>query len=143
VISIDTNVLLFALNASCGEHGSARAFLEECQTRDDVVVAELVLVELYVLLRNPAVLPKPLSAPVAAGLCQVFRSHPRWGVVESAPVMGDVWKRVAQAHVARRRVFDARLALTLIHHGVAELATDNVRDFDGFGFDRVWSPIRR
>jgi toxin-antitoxin system PIN domain toxin len=143
VISFDTNVLLFALNADCPEHGAARAFLEDCQLREDVVVAELVLVELYVLLRNAAVLAKPLSAPAAAKLCQTFRRHPRWGVVESAPVMGDVWKRAAEPGVARRRVFDARLALTLIHHGVGEFATDNVRDFSGYGFDRVWSPVRR
>jgi uncharacterized protein len=92
VISIDTNVLLFGLNADCAEHASARKFLEQCQAREDVVIAELALVELYVLLRNAAVLPKPLSAPAAAALCQTFRKHPRWALVESAPVMTEVWK---------------------------------------------------
>jgi toxin-antitoxin system PIN domain toxin len=142
MIAIDTNVLLFALNADCEEHASARTFLEECRERDDVAIAELSLVELYVLLRNPAVIRKPHSAPAAASACQVFRKHPLWTLIESAPVMSEVWKVAAQPQFARRRVFDARFALTLRHHGIGELATDNVKDFNGFGFDRVWSPIR-
>jgi predicted nucleic acid-binding protein len=35
----------------------------------------------------------------------------------------------------------ARLALTLRHHGVTEFATANPRDFQGFGFTRVWNPL--
>lgn len=143
MIAFDTNILLYALNADCPEHAAARSFLEECAERDDVVVAELVLVELYVLLRNPAVVTSPRSAQAAAAACQVFRQNPRWALVENAPVMSDVWRFAARPRVARRRVFDARLALTLRHHGVTELATDNIRDFEDFGFGRVFSPIER
>jgi len=143
MMSFDTNVLLYALNADCPEHAAARAFLDECAARDDVVVAELVLIELYTLLRNPAVLAAPLAAPAAVAVCQGFRRNPRWALVESAPVMDEVWRRAARPRVARRRIFDARLALTLRHHGVTELATDNVRHFDDFGFVRVFSPVRR
>lgn len=143
MISIDTNVLLYALNADCPEHGRARAFLDECRDRDDVVMAELVLVELYVLLRNPTVVGHPLSAPAAAAVCDLFRMHPTWALVENAPVMSDVWTIAARPRAARRRIFDARLALTLRYHDVRELATDNVRHFDGFGFERVFSPVRR
>lgn len=37
---------------------------------------------------------------------------------------------------------DTRLALTLLHHGVTEFATVNVQDFKGFGFSRVWNPLK-
>jgi predicted nucleic acid-binding protein len=40
-----------------------------------------------------------------------------------------------------RRIVDARLALTLRHHGVTVFATSNVKDFEGFGFTRVWNPL--
>jgi toxin-antitoxin system PIN domain toxin len=142
MISFDTNILLYALNADCPEHAAARRFFDECATRDDVVVAELVLVELYVLLRNPAVVRSPLAAAAAVSACQAFRRNPRWALVENAPVMEEVWRLAARPRVARRRIFDARLALTLRYHGVGELATDNVRHFDDFGFDRVFSPVR-
>jgi toxin-antitoxin system PIN domain toxin len=141
MISIDTNVLLYGLNRDCTEHTAARAFLETCAGRADVAIAELVLVELYVLLRNPAVVRRPLEAGAAAELCQAFRRHPRWAVVESADVMARVWAAAARPGVARRHVFDARLAHTLLDHGVTELATRNTRDFEGFGFARVFDPV--
>jgi predicted nucleic acid-binding protein len=46
-----------------------------------------------------------------------------------------------QKTFAFRRIIDARLALTLRHHGVAEFATANEEDFAGFGFHRVWNPL--
>jgi uncharacterized protein len=141
VISIDTNILLYAQNRDCAEHAAAVTFLGECARRDDVAICELVLVELYQLLRNPAVLERPLGAPEAVEVCQAFRSNPRWALLENAPVMDRVWTFAAQPEVARRRLFDARLGFTLRHHGVREFATRNVKNFDGFGFDRVWCPI--
>jgi len=141
LISIDTNLLLYGLNRSCPEHAEARRFIEACTRRSDVAIAELVLVELYVLLRNPAVVPNPLDAPQAAAVCQTFRRHPRWGLIDATPVMDRVWGVAARPEVARRRVFDARLAYTLLDHGVSELATRNVKDFEGFSFDRVFDPL--
>lgn len=55
MISIDTNILLYAQNTDCPEHQRAFRFVSECGAREDVVMCELVLVELYLLLRNPAV----------------------------------------------------------------------------------------
>lgn len=141
MISIDTNLLVYALNSSCDENEPARSFLERLADRSDVVVCELVLVELYLLLRNRQVVPNPLSAENAVSACRQFRQHPNWRLVDSAPVMPEVWGLAAESGFARRRIIDARLALTLRHHGVTEFATRNVRDFESLGFERVWSPI--
>ena len=40
-----------------------------------------------------------------------------------------------------RRIYDARLALCLLAHGVREFATVNVKDFAGLGFRRVFNPL--
>ncbi len=141
MLSVDTNIILYAINSGCNEFPSARAFMDELAERDDVVICELVLVELYMLLRNRAVVGRPLGAQAAVDVCVALRRNPRWMIAESGPVMEDVWKLAAAPSFARRRIVDARLALTLRHHGVTELATHNHRDFQGFGFDRVWSPI--
>jgi toxin-antitoxin system PIN domain toxin len=141
MLSIDTNVLLYAQNQDCPEHDAAAGFLLECADRDDIALCELVLVELYQLLRNPAVVTRTLDAPEAAEVCQTFRRNRRWALIENAPVMNGVWVRAATPGIARRRVFDARLALTLRHHGVDEFATRNIKDFEDFGFSRVWDPI--
>jgi toxin-antitoxin system PIN domain toxin len=141
LISIDTNILLYAQNRDCAENATAVAFLTDCAHRNDVAICELVLVELYQLLRNPAVLELPLDAPAAAEVCQSFRRNPRWALIDNAPVMDKVWTVAAQPQVARRKLFDARLGFTLRHHGVRQFATRNLKDFHGYGFERVWDPI--
>lgn len=100
--------------------------------------------ELYGLLRNPAVVKRPLDAAAAVAVIERLRSHPQWELVDCpGGLMNDVWAASAQAGVARRRIYDTRLALTLRHHGVAEFATTNVKDFDDFGFARVWNPLEK
>lgn len=141
MISVDTNILLYAQNQDCPEHEQARSFLQRCADRSDVAICELVLLELYQLLRNPAVVQQPLEAGIAAGICRAYRGNPRWAVIENAPVMGQVWKVAGRAGVARRQVFDARIAFTLIYHGVDEFATRNTSDFRNFGFARLINPI--
>jgi toxin-antitoxin system PIN domain toxin len=141
LLSIDTNLLMYAQNADCAEHQDAAGFISECAGRDDVVMCELVLLELYLLLRNPAVVTRPLSAEAAVAVCRAYRSNPMWRLIENAPVMGKVWTMAARKEFPRRRIVDARLARTLLHHGVTELATANVKDFDGLGFSRVWNPL--
>lgn len=121
MISIDTNILLYAHNRDCPEHERAFNFILSCGGREDVALCELVLVELYILLRNPTVLRQPLPADQAAEVCRTYRRNARWRLVENAPVMEQVWTLAGQPEFARRRIFDARIALTLLHHGVTEL----------------------
>lgn len=146
MISFDTNLLLYSLNRDCPEYHDARAFFTSLPSAPgEVAVCELVLVELYVLLRNPAVLKNPLDAADAAALAQTFRQHPAWTLIDhpggDSTVMEEVWRRAAQPGVGRRVIFDARLALTLRHHGVTEFATRNQAHFSDFGFTRVWNPL--
>jgi toxin-antitoxin system PIN domain toxin len=142
VISPDTNVLFHATNAHSPAHKAARAFVEALSQRRDVAVSELVLTELYVLLRNPAVVPNPASAADAVKVVESFRRHPHWRLVDHDPaVMSDVWARCLEPAFARTRIFDTRLALGLVRHGVEEFATSNFRHFQGFGFRRVFDPL--
>ncbi|MEO7520608.1 MAG: TA system VapC family ribonuclease toxin [Gemmatimonas sp.] len=145
MLSLDTNILLPAVETRNAEHARAARFLNGLQSRDDIVLSELVLLELYVLLRNPAVLVKPLSASVAAEACHAFRHHPRWQVIgfpeRSREFHDAFWPRLAEKSFAQRRVYDWRIALTLLQQGVEEFATVNTKDFEGFGFKRVWNPL--
>ena len=145
MISCDTNILFVALEASRPGHAAARDFLEERKDDSNFALCELVLIELYVLLRNPAVARRPLGGAEAAGIVETLRSNPRWDILDypgpGSGVMEAVWKRAAEPDFARRKIFDARLALTLRHHGVTELATANEKDFLDAGFERVWNPL--
>lgn len=146
MISFDTNLLLYSLNRDCAEYDGARSFFNSLPTvAGTVAISELVLVELYVLLRNPAVLRHPLDPADAASLIQAFRQHPTWVLLDHpgdrSGVMDEVWRLAAQPSIARRVVFDARLAFALKHHGVTQFATRNEIHFAGLGFDRVWNPL--
>ncbi len=140
-MSFDTNIAVHAANAASPLHGPARAFLQSLATRKDVAICELVLVELYLKLRNEKIFTRPLTAPQAAALCQAYRKNQAWTLIESAQVMERVWEQAGQKGFAFRRIIDLRLAQTLRHHGVTEFATANENDFAGQGFDKVWNPL--
>ncbi len=145
MISLDTNILLSAVETGNPSHDSAVAFVESIEDSTDIAVSEFILLELYGLLRNPAVLSKPLSAPAAAGVCESFREHPSWQIIgfpnDSRRFHDALWPRLRDRNFARRRTYDLRAALSLLDHGVTEFATANVKDFQGLGFARVWNPL--
>jgi uncharacterized protein len=140
-VSIDTNILVYALNRSSAVHDRAREFLESVGQNENVVLAELVLVELYLLVRNPAVFPSPYGASEAAEVCRRLRTNPSWRIVECRPVMKKVWNIAGDVGFGRRKIIDARLAYTLLAAGVTEFATRNTKDFSEFGFSRVFDPL--
>lgn len=143
--SCDTNILFIAMESSRPGHAEARAFLNTLRDDPEFALCELVLVELYILLRNPAMSRKPLAPAEATAIITTLRSNSRWDILDSpgpaARIMNDVWKHAATANFARRKIFDIRLALTLRHHGVTEFATANTKDFQNLGFERVWNPL--
>ncbi len=104
-------------------------------------MCELVLVELYLKLRNERIFPRPLTATQASAVCQAYRTNQAWTLIESAPVMDEVWEQAARTTFAFRRIIGVRLAQTLRHHGVTEFATANEKDFQGQGFQKVWNPL--
>lgn len=143
MIGIDTNLLLYSLNPESSRHEASVGFLRQNLGIPAVRIAitDYALVELYVLLRNPAVMTKALTAKAARDLVTAYWDIPNVVRVENANVMNEVWKLAGGSGFARRRVFDARLALTLRQAGVTRFATTNVKDFEDFGFEKVWNPL--
>ena len=143
--SLDTNILLPLLDSRSPHHAGANRFVESIPNQDDVGISEFALLELYGLLRNPAVVTKPRSAQEATEVCQALRNHPHWRVLgfplNGAAVHNEIWRRAAQQGFPRRRIYDVRLGLSLVYQGVTCFATVNVRDFEDLGFHRVWNPL--
>ena len=145
MLSVDANLLLYAFNNASPWHDESRAWLTSIQGDEDVAISELILAEFYGLLRNPAVLKHPLPADEAVEVIQTYRSHPRWRLIgfpiESRPLHDALWQRARTKDFAFRKIYDTRSALTMTAQGVTELATVNVKDFEGLGFRKVWNPI--
>jgi len=143
MISADTNLFLYAANPdSPNQAASTRFFVDITSSSAEFMVCELVLVEIYMQLRNPAVLRKPLTSRDAASFCTSLRSNPSWQHIDYDPgISKSLWDWASTTGASFRRIIDARLALTLLHHGVTEFATANVQHFQEFGFQRVWNPL--
>jgi len=146
MLSLDANLLFYAYNSACPEHALALEFVKQVADREDVAISEFILCEFYLLLRNPAILQKPLEAAAAADVVASYRRHPRWKCVgfpgQSRALHDALWTYAAASDFPRRRLFDVRTALALQSFGVREFATANTRDFLNLGFHRLWNPLQ-
>lgn len=143
ILSADTNLFLYAANPDSPHHEVAqRFFAEEASGKQRFLLCGLVLVELYMQLRNPAVFRKPKTAKEATAFCDALSANPIWEFGDYEPeVAKPLWNWAAKTSTGFRHIIDARLALTLRHHGVTHFATANEKHFGGFGFEKVWSPL--
>jgi uncharacterized protein len=143
VIAFDTNILFPLVVSDHPRHGAVSQFVRS--VGDDVALSEFALVELYGLLRQPAVMAKALDARHAAQVCTELRNHPKWRLIgfpaDTAGVHRGLWQRAAEPGFGRRRIYDARMGLSLVSSGVRDFATVNVKDFAGLGFRRVFNPL--
>jgi len=140
MISFDNNIVVHSANEDSVHCKAARAFLEAAGRQDGVIICELMLVEVFLKLCNGKIFKRPMTPREAGAYCQRLRENRNWRLVESAPVMGDVWKWPPKKEFPFRRIIDIRLGLTLRHFGVEEFATTNPKDFQSLGFHKVWNP---
>ncbi len=140
--SCDTNILVYAYNVSAPEHLRASRFLNSHLQDRDFALSELILVEFYVLIRNPAIFPKALSANEAVIVVDELRTNPFWTILKSGIDVSDsVWAASATQDFPRRAIFDARIAYSLAAEGVTRFATRNIADFRRFGTFEIFDPI--
>ena len=143
MLTVDTNLLIHAADPDSSRHARAKEFFHDASKGgEEFVLCELVLLELYMQLRNPAVFRKPYSAKEASGYCRALKQNPAWRCVDyDTAISKQLWDYASSTRAGFRHIIDARLALTLRHHGVDRFATVNVKHFQEFGFTRVWNPL--
>lgn len=139
--SFDTSIVVHSANEDSPHHTAARNFLEDTAARRDIAIAEVMLVEVFLKLCNAKIFRNPMSPAEAGRYCQALRNNRNWRLVESSPVMDEVWAWTQRANFTFRRIIDIRLGLTLRHAGVNEFATTNPKDFQGLGFRKLWNPL--
>jgi predicted nucleic acid-binding protein len=138
---VDTNVLVYALDADAPQHASARALLDAA--RDDastsLFVTSQILCEFYSIVTNPRRVPKartaseaiaaiasllaflyvlPVPAPAVDGLLDLLRRHP----------------------VTGSDVFDLQIVATMQANSVQRIYTFNASDFALFSELSVVTP---
>jgi toxin-antitoxin system PIN domain toxin len=143
MLTADTNLFIHAADPDSPRHEEARGFFAGLgDFEDEFVLCELILMELYMQLRNPAVFRKPYSAKESASYCDALKRNPNWRCIDYDPLVSpSLWKWAAQTKAGFRQMIDARIAYTLLHHGVTRFATANIKHFKPFGFAEVWNPL--
>ena len=77
MITADTNLFIHAVDPDSPNHSKAREFFATLQSAEtEFVVCELVLVELYMQLRNGVIFVKHYTAREAAEYFQAMKSNP-------------------------------------------------------------------
>lgn len=141
--SLDTNILVYALNADCAEFQRAAAALQAAlDDPEEWIIADQVYLELYKALRNPRIFGTPYKAEEAFSKIQILRDecglrHCCYG----AQVWDRLADRIGKPDFPYQRTHDAVLAETLLRAGVQILYTRNTKDFEGCGFASLVDPI--
>jgi uncharacterized protein len=130
---IDTNVLVYALDADAPQHTAARALLEAA--RDDasatLFVTSQILCEFFSIVTNPRRVPKPRSAAEAvtamSGLLAFLRVLP-----VPAHAVDGLLDLLRRHPVTGGDVFDLQIVATMQANGVDRIYTFNDADFAVF-----------
>jgi predicted nucleic acid-binding protein len=127
---VDTNVLVYALDADAPQHAAARALLETArETGAALFVSPQILCEFYSIVTNPRRVPRPRSptdaVSVIAGMLPFLHVLP----VPAHTVEGllDLLRRHP---VTGGDVFDLQIVATMQANGVPRIYTFNTADFE-------------
>jgi toxin-antitoxin system PIN domain toxin len=141
--SLDTNILIYAVNSGCVEHERAKRVYES-MLRDPSqwVLSDQVLFEFYRGLRSAKILERPLNHQEALRQIEFLRVHS--GVLHCAyetAFWDDFLKDFRDVRSRPSHIFDRILAITLRKNGVSTFYTRNTKDFAEFGFKSTVNPI--
>lgn len=131
---VDTNILVYAHDASAGSrHARARELIESLWRDRSGVLSTQVLQELYVSLRKA---PRPLPAPEAR---QVVADYLRWEIVVNTGE--SVLEAVDIATRHRLSFSDALIVQAAAASGAERLYSEDLSHGQAYGTVRVVNPF--
>jgi uncharacterized protein len=129
---VDSNVLVYALDADASQHLPSRHLLDEGRSgATTLYVTSQILCEFYSIVTNPRRVARPRTAADAiaaiAGLLAFLHVLP----IPARAVEG--WLDLLRRRpVTGGDVFDLQLAATMLANGVQRIYTFNTTDFEAF-----------
>jgi hypothetical protein len=130
---VDTNVLVYALDADAPQHAAARALLETARADASATlfVTSQILCEFYSIVTNPRRVPKPRSAAEAMAAISSLLAF-----LHVLPVPAHAVDRpldLLRRHpVIGGDVFDLQIVAAMQANGVERIYTFNTDDFAVF-----------
>ncbi|MCW1922863.1 PIN domain-containing protein [Luteolibacter arcticus] len=140
---IDTNVLLYAANSSCGEHPAARDFLTAAATSADRwYLTDAILYEFLRVATHPKVFPRPLTWREAFDFLRPLIACEAFTILESGPRHWELLEKElpALAHPSGNLFFDIRTTVMMRERGIRTIYTRD-KDFLQFRGIEVVDPF--
>jgi toxin-antitoxin system PIN domain toxin len=128
---IDTNVLLYAANASCPEHQVARTLLTEAaRSADRWYFTDAILYEFLRVATHPKVFPRPLSWREAFDFLRPLLAGEAFTVLNTAPRHWELLEAElgTLSHAAGNLFFDIRTVVMMRERGIRTIHTRD-KDF--------------
>ncbi len=142
MIVVDTNVLLYAVNADAKEHKKCRELLLGlCRGNSIWYLSWGIVYEFLRVSTHPKVLSKPLSLSEAwAFISSLLNQNAR--LLEAserhANFIGEIAEQIPE--LSGNLVFDARSAILMKEHGIRTIYTRD-RDFNLFPWVDIFDPV--
>jgi uncharacterized protein len=139
---IDVNILLYASDESAPLHDRAKAFLEQCAARGEVLCLAWPTIMGYLRIStHPSIFAHPLTPKNALGNVRQLTTLPHCRVLGEREGFLSVYEEVTREVPARGNLVpDAHIAVLLRQNGVRRLYTHD-RDFRKFDFLDVKDPL--
>lgn len=137
MILLDTNVLVYALNADAPQHPECLAVIQHCATgaMPGVLVPQVVM-ECYAVITSPGRFAHPTHPESAWGIMRSLS-----GAIEVKPVpeslLDDLNGLVSRHQRRGQDIFDLALVAQMRSHGIRTICTCNARDFDVAGIKAI------
>lgn len=134
---IDSNVLIYAINADSPKHKLAKQFLEE-NIQNLQIAHQNILETLRVLTHTKYTNPLKLKDALKSILAITKESQ----IICPTDSTYYITVELIKEHdLTGNRIFDAYLAATAASNDINTIATDNVRDFAKFKILKVVNPF--
>lgn len=140
MILLDTNVLVYALNADAPQHADSRAIVEAGFARKlPVALLPQVLVEAYAVLTDARRVERPLAPREAWSEIQALQAGlPVFDL--PVKVLDSLSELISEGEPIGQEIFDVLLVAQMRAHGIATICTYNTEDFERFAGIRAETP---
>ena len=129
---VDTNVLVYALDADAAQHASSRTLLEASRAGSvTLYVTSQIICEFYSVVTNPRRVAKPCSSVAALAAISSLLGFLRVLPVP-AQTVEELIRLVRRRPVTAGDIFDLQILATMNVNGIQRIYTFNTADFAGF-----------
>lgn len=128
-VTVDTNILLYAVNADDETHGRARELLERLARGPDLLYLFWPTIMGFLrIATHPGIFPNPISPKQAMAAITALVERPSVRTCAEGTGFWDIYRTTAAEDTRGNHVPDGHLAALMRQHGVAVIYTRD-RDF--------------